>query len=89
MPKAFSLSQNYPNPFNPSAIISYQLPTNSFVTLKLYDVLGKEVETLVNERQSAGSYSVRFNGVNLPSGVYFYRLEAGSYHDTKKFLLLK
>ncbi|MCL5268741.1 MAG: T9SS type A sorting domain-containing protein [Bacteroidetes bacterium] len=86
---AFRLSQNYPNPFNPSTTISYQLPTSNYVTLKVFDVLGREVETLVNERQQAGTYTVRFTAANLPSGVYFYRLEAGTYHDTKKLLLLK
>jgi photosystem II stability/assembly factor-like uncharacterized protein len=89
IPARFSLDQNYPNPFNPSTVISYQLPTNSFVTLEVYDVLAREVNTLVNEHQRAGSHSVTFNASGLPSGVYFYRLEAGTYHDTKKLLLLK
>ncbi len=88
-PATFSLFQNYPNPFNPTTVISYQLPVNSFVTLKVYDVLGREVESLVNERQNAGSYSVTFRGSNLPSGVYFYRLQTGSFSQTKKLLLLK
>jgi len=89
LPVHYSLQQNYPNPFNPSTTIGYQLPTNAFVVLKLYDVLGREVETLVNERETAGNRSVRFSASNLPSGVYFYRLEAGTYHDTKKLVLLK
>ena len=89
IPEAFSLLQNYPNPFNPSTVISYQVPANALVTLKIFDVLGREVEALVNERQNAGNHSVIFNAANLPSGVYFYRLEAGTYHDTKKLLLLK
>ena len=89
LPAGFSLSQNYPNPFNPSTVITYQLPLNSHVTLKIYDALGREVQTLVNERQNAGSHSVTFNSINLPSGVYFYRLEAGSHVATKKLLLLK
>jgi len=88
-PKGFFLAQNYPNPFNPSAVISYYLPVNSFVTLKVYDVLGREVETLVNKNEAAGYKSVTFDGSKLSSGVYFYRLEAGAYHDTKKLLLLK
>ena len=89
IPNRFSLSQNYPNPFNPTTMISYQLPVNSLVTLKVYDVLGREVATLVNGRQSAGYHHISFNGANLSSGVYFYRLETGSYTNTKKFLLLK
>ena len=89
VPNEFYLSQNYPNPFNPTTVINYQLPVISHVSLKVYDFLGREVETLVNGRQSAGNYSARFNGANLSSGVYFYGLEAGAYHDTKKFLLLK
>ncbi len=89
LPAEFQLQQNYPNPFNPSTVISYQLPTNELVVLKVFDVLGREVETLVNQRQTAGNHSVRFNAANLPSGVYFYRLQAGTYRDTKKLLLLK
>ncbi|HUI29347.1 MAG TPA: T9SS type A sorting domain-containing protein [Candidatus Acidoferrales bacterium] len=88
-PLFFRLGQNYPNPFNPTTIIDYQLPSRSYVTLKVYDVLGRQVEILVNEYQSAGSHSVRFDASKLPSGVYFYRLEAGTYHETKKLLLLK
>ncbi len=89
VPQSYSLSQNYPNPFNPTTVISYQLPVNSQVTLKVYDVLGREVQTLVDEHQSAGDHWVRFDGTNLPSGVYFYRLQAGTYHNTKKLVLLK
>jgi photosystem II stability/assembly factor-like uncharacterized protein len=89
VPTRFSVSQNYPNPFNPTTVINYQLPVNSAVTLKIYDVLGRKVAALVNGRQNAGYYNTTFNGANLPSGVYFYRLEAGTYHDTKKLLLLK
>jgi len=88
-PSGFELGQNYPNPFNPATVISYQLAVNSFVTLKVYDVLGREVKTLVNDRQAAGVHSVTFNANNLSSGVYFYRMQAGSYVDTKKFVLLK
>ena len=88
-PAQFTLEQNYPNPFNPSTVISYQLSVVSNVTLKVYDVLGREVETLINQRQAAGSYSVTFNAAGLPSGVYFYRLQTGTYTATKKLMLLK
>ncbi len=88
-PSQILLHQNYPNPFNPSTVISYQLPTYARVILKVFDALGREVEALVNERQSAGSHSVVFNATNLPSGVYFYRLQAGPYAETKKLILIK
>ena len=88
-PAVFSLSQNYPNPFNPSTTISYQLPVNSHVTLRVYDELEREFETLVNTIQEAGGHSVKFHAAGLPGGVYFYGLEAGTYHDVKKLLLLK
>lgn len=88
-PNQYSLSQNFPNPFNPTTTIAYQLPTSIHVTLRVYDILGRNEQTLVDGRQSAGSHFVTFNAANLPSGVYLYRLEAGTYHDTKKFLLLK
>ena len=89
LPKAFSLSQNYPNPFNPSTIINYQLPKSNHVTLRLYDAIGREVATLVDEYKQAGSYDVQFNAARLSSGVYFYRIEAGNYVDMKKMLLMK
>jgi hypothetical protein len=89
VPRTFNLFQNFPNPFNPSTIISYQIPTSVFVTLKVFDVLGREVETLVNERQSAGNHSVQFDASKLPSGVYFYKLQTGNYSATKKLLLLE
>ncbi len=85
----FELSQNYPNPFNPSTIISYQLPINSHVTLKVYDVLGREVETLVNRYQTAGSYAVTFNGAHLAGGVYFYSLHSDNFTSTRKLVLIK
>ncbi len=88
-PSVFSLSQNYPNPFNPSTAISYQLPVNSFVTLKVYDVLGNEVATLVNEEKLAGEYEIEFNASEIGSGVYFYTLRAGEFIQSKKMLLLK
>lgn len=89
LPTRFSLYQNYPNPFNPTTTISYQLPVNTLVTLKVYDMLGRQVITLTNERQTAGAHSVIFNASNLSSGVYFYRLTAGSYLQAKKLMLIK
>jgi 3',5'-cyclic AMP phosphodiesterase CpdA len=85
----YKLSQNYPNPFNPSTAIRYDLPKAGFVKLTVFDALGREVESLVNEKQSAGTYEVTFSGMNYPSGVYFYRLQSGDYTDTKRLLLLK
>lgn len=84
-----SLSQNYPNPFNPTTVINYQLPVSGKVTLKVYDLLGRELATLVNDRENAGSYSVKFDGSRLASGIYFYRLQAGSFSQTKKLMLVK
>jgi hypothetical protein len=89
MPSNYSLSQNYPNPFNPSTKISYQIPKSGNVTLKVFNALGKEVATLVNEEKSAGRYSVDFQGLRLSSGIYFYSIQSGSFHETKKMMLLK
>ena len=89
IPAEFSLSQNYPNPFNPSTIISYQLSSPGKVTLKVYDMLGREVATLVNEFQSAGSYVKTMHASSLPSGVYFYRLQTDNFSAAKKMLLIK
>ena len=89
VPKDFVLFQNYPNPFNPTTVISYQLPTAGHVVIKVYDVLGREVTTLVNERKSAGSYQVPFDAHLMPSGVYFYSLQSGSFKETKKMELIK
>ncbi len=89
LPKQFALQQNYPNPFNPTTVINYQLPVASNVSLKVYDVLGKEVMTLVNGRQEAGDYNVSLNAASLSSGVYFYRLQSGSFVETKKMMLVK
>jgi len=96
MPEFYVLSQNYPNPFNPTTIIKYQIPELSFVTIKIFDVLGNEVAALVNEEKPAGSYGVEFDATNLPSGIYFYQLQAlptgrqaGSFVETKKMVLMK
>lgn len=89
IPEKYSLSQNYPNPFNPSTVISYNLAEGNFITLKVYNELGKEVTTLVSERQNPGSYSINFNGSNLSSGLYYYKLQSGDFSDTKKMLLVK
>ncbi|MBT8383743.1 MAG: T9SS type A sorting domain-containing protein, partial [Ignavibacteria bacterium] len=89
IPESFSISQNYPNPFNPTSKIKYQIPELSFVTLKVYDVLGNEVATLVNEEKPTGTNEVEFNAEGLPSGIYFYQLKAGSFSETKKMILLK
>lgn len=89
LPEKFSLSQNYPNPFNPSTNISYAIPYEEHLTLKIFDILGNEIQTLVNELKPAGRYNINFNAANLPSGVYYYILQAGNYSETKKLLLLK
>jgi len=96
LPNEFSLSQNYPNPFNPTTSLRYAVGSGQFVSLKVYDVLGNEVATLVNEEKPAGEYEVEFNAAshsgnvrNLPSGVYFYQLQAGSFVETKKMILMK
>jgi subtilisin family serine protease len=88
-PTAFALEQNYPNPFNPSTRIKFSLPDNAFTTLKIYDVLGNEVTTLVNEERPAGIYDVEFNAEKLTSGIYIYRIQAGNYNDSRKMILLK
>jgi hypothetical protein len=89
LPLQFSLYQNYPNPFNPSTTISYQLPKNGFVTLKIYDVLGREVSTLVNEYKSAGNYKLNFDASNLSSGVYIYTIRSADNVLSKKMILLR
>ena len=85
----FTLFHNYPNPFNPSTKIRYEIPERSFVTLKVYDVLGKEIATLVNEEKLNGNYEVEFNGIGLASGIYYYRITVGNFSQTKKMILLK
>ena len=93
LPTQYALSQNYPNPFNPSTIINYELPVSGKVTLKIYDMLGKEVATLVNDYMDAGRYLVKFNGLStgggLASGMYFYKITAGSFTAVKKMILIK
>lgn len=86
---SFSLEQNYPNPFNPNTTIKYTIPEKDFVTIKIYDVLGKEVASLVNTIKDAGSYNVEFNAKNLSSGIYLYSIQAGKYNATKKMILMK
>jgi hypothetical protein len=89
IPSRFLLNQNYPNPFNPSTTISYSIPKSSFVTLEIFDILGRNIKTIVNEYKPAGNYSVHFNASKLTSGIYFYRLKAENFTETKKLLLLK
>ena len=85
----YSLEQNYPNPFNPTTTINYEIPERGFVTLKVYDILGREVTILINEEKPAGSYEVQFTASGLTSGIYFYQIKAGEYSETKKMILLK
>jgi|WetSurMetagenome_2_1015567.scaffolds.fasta_scaffold20022_3 photosystem II stability/assembly factor-like uncharacterized protein len=89
IPSSYSLSQNYPNPFNPSSIIRFQIKDSRLVTLRVYDMLGKEVATLVNEKLAPGTYEANFDGSNLTSGIYFYRLTTGDFSETKKMLMIK
>ncbi|HEX2868999.1 MAG TPA: T9SS type A sorting domain-containing protein [Ignavibacteriales bacterium] len=88
-PLSYSLSQNYPNPFNPSTTISYSIPKQSYVELKIIDMLGREISTLVSKKHTAGEYKVQFDASNLPSGMYIYSIQAGDFRDSKKLLLLK
>ena len=89
LPKEFSLFQNYPNPFNSTSVIKYSIPKSSQVTLKIFNTLGEEIETLVNSEKPVGTYELNWNAANLPSGVYFYRLQAGDFVQTRKMILLK
>ncbi|HEX2983040.1 MAG TPA: T9SS type A sorting domain-containing protein, partial [Ignavibacteriales bacterium] len=88
-PAVYSLSQNYPNPFNPSTLIKYSVAQSGMVELKVYNMLGQEVKTLVNEIKNAGRYEVKFSAVELSSGVYIYRIKSGSFVQTKKLMLIK
>lgn len=85
----FALEQNYPNPFNPSTTISFNLSTKSFVKLKIFDIIGREVATLINGEMSAGNHSQQWNAMNMSTGVYFYQLQAGSFSETKKLIIIK
>jgi hypothetical protein len=89
LPALFNLDQNYPNPFNPSTNISFSIPTKSFVSLKVFDVIGREVATLMSQEKPVGTYNVSFDASKLPSGVYFYRLTAGGFTQVKKMLMIK
>ena len=89
LPEKYELYQNYPNPFNPSTTIKYSVPQGSNVLIKVFDILGNEIETLVNEEKLVGIYEASWNATSLPSGVYFYKLQAGSFIDTGKMILLK
>ncbi|MEJ2196366.1 MAG: T9SS type A sorting domain-containing protein [Ignavibacteriaceae bacterium] len=85
----YTLNQNYPNPFNPTTTINYSIPQRSLVIIKIFDIIGNEVETLVNEEKPMGMYETNLNAINLASGVYFYRIQAGSFINVKKMILLK
>lgn len=89
LPEHYLLYNSYPNPFNPETKIKFDLPIDNFVTIKVFDILGKEVITLVNEFKNAGSYIVSFNGSGLSSGVYYYKIQSGSFTAVRKMLLLK
>ncbi|MDR3666995.1 MAG: T9SS type A sorting domain-containing protein, partial [Ignavibacteriaceae bacterium] len=89
LPNRFNLAQNYPNPFNPSTVISYSIPAASNIKLVVYNTLGQTVRTLEKEYKSAGNYSINFNAVNIPSGIYFYKLDAGQFSQVKKMIIIK
>jgi hypothetical protein len=89
IPEAYSLSQNYPNPFNPSTNVELRIPKDGFVTLKLFDALGREVQNLVEGTFKAGSYKIFIDGSSLSSGLYFYKMTAGEFTSTRKMMLIK
>ena len=89
LPLEFALSQNYPNPFNPTTNIEFRIANFGFVSLKIFDVLGREISTLVSEMRAPGAYTVRWDASSVSSGVYFYKLEAGDFTQTRKLVLLK
>jgi hypothetical protein len=89
LPSCYSLEQNYPNPFNPETKIEYSIPQYGLVTIKIFDTLGREIKTLLNEEKEAGNYTLQFDGSNFASGVYFYQLRAGNFTNTRKMILMK
>ena len=89
LPNNFKLSQNYPNPFNPNTKIQFAIPQNGIVSLKVYDILGREVKTLVNQSLKAGTYEINWDAATYSSGIYFYRLESENYYEAKKMILIK
>jgi len=89
LPSKFDLAQNYPNPFNPATSISFDLPLKSFVLLKVFDLIGREVATIVSGELSAGTHTREWNAANMPSGIYFYRLQSDSFSETKKLVLMR
>src|SRR5437773_2956585 len=89
VPNSYKLEQNYPNPFNPGTEISFAIPKSGLVELKIYDIVGREVATILNENRPAGNYKVQFNASAFASGVYFYTLKSGDFTDTKKMVLIK
>lgn len=89
IPDYYKLYGNYPNPFNPETKIKFDLPEDNFITLKIYNSLGKEILTLVNELRNSGRYDISFDGTNLPSGIYYYRIKAGNFEAVRKMVLVK
>ena len=89
VPERFALSQNYPNPFNPTTTIQFALPASGYVKLEVFNLLGQRIETLVDGFKEAGTYTLNFDASNLPTGIYFYRLQAGSFTQTRKMLLVR
>ena len=89
MPQSYTLDQNYPNPFNPTTKIGFKIRNAGFTSLKVYDVVGREIATLMNEKKEAGEYAVQFDAHNLPSAVYLYRLRVGNVTESRKMILLK
>ena len=89
MPGDYSLRNNYPNPFNPATKIKYSIPHSSLVQIRIFDMLGKELETLVNEEKPSGTYELTWNAADLPSAVYLYQIKAGNFIQTKKMVLMK